>query len=138
MSWRDWTKRQKLRLQMAQLGRDLSAIISQYERVSAVSSRTVSNRIQHASSDYWKAVKAYSNEEFDKAQRLVSAGILEIKFIKQLLDAETTERELGEGVFFEFAGKKDHSKIEQIDAALELASVEILSFLSQCKKARGQ
>lgn len=138
MSWRDWSSRQKLRLQLAQLGRDLSVILSHYENVSAVSSRTVAQRIHHASSDYWKAVKAYSNEEFDRARRLVSAGALEIKFIKQLLEAETTERELGESVFFEFATEKDKVRVEQISSSLELASIEILSFLAECKKARGQ
>jgi hypothetical protein len=125
-------------LQLAQLGRDLSVILSHYESVSAVSSRTVAQRVQHASSDYWKAVKFYSNDEFDKARRLVSAGALEIKFIKQLLEAETTERELGESVFFEFATEKDQVRVEQISSSLELASIEILSFLAECKKARGQ
>ncbi len=138
MSWRDWSNRQKLRLQLAQLGRDLSVILTHYESVADVSSRTVAQRIHHASSDYWKAVKAYANEEFDKARRLVKAGALEVKFIKQLLEAETTERELGESVFFEFATEKENVRVEQISSSLELASIEILSFLSECKKARGQ
>lgn len=83
-------------------------------------------------------MKAYANEEFDKARRLVKAGALEVKFIKQLLEAETTERELGESVFFEFATEKENVRVEQISSSLELASIEILSFLSECKKARGQ
>ena len=122
---------------MGQLGRDLSVLLAQYEQVSAVSSRTVSYRMHQASSDYWKSVKAYSNEEFDLAKRLVTAGMLEMKFIKQLMEAETTERELGEGVFFEY-GKRENARMDQIEASLDLASLEILSFLSACKKARGQ
>lgn len=136
MTWRDWSNRQKLRLQLAQLGRDLSIVLGQYESVSAVSSRTVALRVHHASSDYWKAVRAFTNQEFEKARRYVSAGALELKFVKQLLDAETTERELGESVFFEFAGEKEQVKAEQIASALERVSIELLAFQSECKKAR--
>lgn len=137
VSWRDWSSRQKLRLQLARLGRELAAIKSEFAIVSSVSSRMLANRIQHASSDYWKAVEAYSRDEFQKARSLTAAGLVESKFIRKLLEAETTERELGEGVFFEYGDKSDsHSNLDRMDAALELISIELNSFLGDCKRAK--
>src|SRR5579883_807474 len=107
MSWRDWPNRQKLRLQLAKLARQLSSIRNEFATVSTVSSRMVANRVQHASSDYWKAVDAYSRDEFQQARSLVAAGLVEAKFIRKLLEAENTERELGDGVFFEYGDKSD-------------------------------
>lgn len=137
MSWRDWSSRQKLRLLLVRLGRELAAIENDFALVSAVSSRMLANRIQHAYSDYWKAVEEYSRDEFQKARSLVAAGLVESKFIRKLLDAETTERELGEGVFFEYGDKSDiNSSLDRMDAALELVSIELNSFLGDCKRAK--
>lgn len=137
MSWRDWSNRQKLRLQLSRLGQELAAIKSEFELVAKVSSRMVANRIHIASSDYWKAVEAYGRDEFEEARQLVSAGLVETKFIRKLLEAETTERELGESVFFEYADKSDsHSNMERVEMALELVAVELNSFIADCKRAR--
>lgn len=122
---------------MAKLGQDLAAIKSEFELVSKVSSRMVANRIHLASSDYWKAVEAYSKDEFENARHLVSAGLVETKFIRRLLEAETTERELGEGEFFEYADKSDgNASLDRVDTALELVAVELLTLLEDCKRAR--
>jgi hypothetical protein len=137
MSWRDWSGRQKLRLQLARLGQELTAIKNDFDLVSQKSSRMVANRIQHATSDYWKSVEAYSADEFETAKHLVAAGLVELTFIHKLLEAETTERELGAGEFFEYADKSDHhSSLDRIEVALELISVELNSFLGDCKRAR--
>lgn len=126
-----------MRLQLAKLGKELAKIKAEFELVSAVSSRMVANRIHNAASDYWKAVEAYSHDDFDKARHLVSAGLVEARFIYKLLEAETTERELGESVFFEYADKSDSSSsIDRIEAALEIISVELNSMLGDCKRAR--
>lgn len=122
---------------MARLGQELAAVKNEFELVSQKSSRMVANRIQHASSDYWKSVEAYSGDDFELAKSLVSAGLVELKFIQKLLEAETTERELGDSEFFEYADKSDHhSSLDRIDTALELVSVELNSFLGDCKRAR--
>ncbi len=124
---------------MAKLGQDLAAIEAEFSHVSALSSRMVTNRIQHASSDYWKAVEAYSRDEYEKAKQLVSAGLVEMKFIHKLLDAETAERELGESVFFEYADKSDsHTSIDRIDTILELVYMELISLGIDCRKADKQ
>jgi hypothetical protein len=122
---------------MARLGQELASVKNEFELVAKDSSRMVANRIQHASSDYWKAVEAYSGDDFELAKSLVSAGLVELNFIKQLLMAETSERELGESDFFEYADKSDHhSSLDRIDTALELVSVELNSFLGDCKRAQ--
>lgn len=122
---------------MARLGQDLSAIKTEFELVAQKSSRMVANRIHHAASDYWKAVEAYSADEFETAKQLVSAGLVELSFIRQLMDAETAERELGTSDFFEYADKSDHrSTIDRIESSLELIYVELNSFLGDCKKAK--
>lgn len=122
---------------MARLGQELSAIKSEFDLVSDLSSRMLANRVQHAASDYWKAVEAYSKDDFEKARQLVKAGLVETGFIRKLLEAETTERELGESVFFEYADKSDgQSSLARIDASLELISLELNSFIADCKKVR--
>jgi hypothetical protein len=122
---------------MARLGQQLAAIKTQFELVADSSSRMVANRIQHASSDYWKAVQAYSADDFELAKSLAAAGLVEMKFIQKLLEAETTERELGESEFFEYADKSDHgSSFDRVETALEMVSVELNSFLGDCKRAR--
>jgi hypothetical protein len=137
VSWRNWSNRQKLRLQLARLGQDLQTIKTEFDLVSQESSRMVANRIHHAASDYWKAVEAYAGDNFETAKNLVSAGLVEVSFIRKLLEAETTERELGESDFFEYGDKSDHhSMLDRIDMALELISVELNSFLGDCKRAR--
>ena len=122
---------------MSRLGQELSAVKNEFALVSQKSSRMVANRIHHAASDYWKAVEAYSGDDFEKAKQLVRAGLVEVSFIRKLLEAETTERELGNGEFFEYADKSDYrSSLDRIETALELVSVELNSFLGDCKRAR--
>ncbi len=122
---------------MSRLGQDLEAVKAEFELVSKQSSRLVANRIQHAASDYWKAVESYSGDDFETAKHLVSAGLVELNFIHKLLEAEITERDLGDSEFFEYADKSDsHSSLDRIDTGLELISVELKSFLGDCKRAR--
>lgn len=135
MVWQNWTEKQRLRLELAGLGKQISALKQQYELVASVSSRMVGNRIHLASADYWRAVKLYSREEFAAARNMVNAGLVEIKFIRQLLSAETAERELGEGVFFEYADKADReSSIERIDQLLNEIALELQSLASHCRR----
>ena len=137
MSWRDWSNRQKLRLQLSRLGQELATIKTEFGFVAAVSSRMVANRIHLAASDYWKAVEAYSRDEFEEARLLVKAGLVETGFIRKLMDAETAERELGESIFFEYADKKDtQASLTRIESSLDLISIELQSLLVDCKKAR--
>lgn len=138
MSWRDWSNRQKLRLQLSRLGQELATIKTEFGLVAEVSSRMVANRIHLAASDYWKAVDAYSRDEFEESRLLVKAGLVETAFIRKLMDAETAERELGESAFFEYGDKSDaQASLSRIEAALDLVSVELQSFLIDCKKARN-
>ncbi len=135
MSWQNWTEKQKLRLELAGLGRQVSALKQEYELVASVSSRMVGNRIHLASADYWNAVKLYSRDDFAAARNVVNAGMVEIRFIRQLLDAETAERELGEGVYFEYADKADRqSSIERIDQCLNEIALELQSLASHCRR----
>ena len=122
---------------MAKLGQDLTAIQTEFDLVSSVSSRMVANRIHYAASDYWKAVDAYSRDNFEEARLLVKVGLVETGFIRKLLDAETAERELGESVFFEYADKNDsQSSLSRIDAALAMIWVELNLFILDCKKRK--
>lgn len=137
MTFKDWSTRQKLRLQMAKLGQDLTALKTEFDLVASVSSRMVANRIQHASSDYWKAVDAYSRDSLDETRALVKVGLLETAFIRKLMDAETAERELGESIFFEYADKSDaESSLSRIEASLATIWVELNLFLLDCKKGK--
>lgn len=135
MSWQNWVDRQKLRLDLAELGRLVSALKTEYEVVASVSSRMVGSRINGASADYWRAVKSFSKEDFDTARNMVAAGMVEAEFIRKLLDAETAERELGEGVYFEYADKSDKgSSIARIEQSLMEVAIELQSLASYCRR----
>ena len=135
MTWQDWAERQKLRLELATLGQHVNALKEQYELVASASSRMVGNRIHQASADYWHAVKAFAKEDYATGKNMVNAGMLEVSFIRQLLDAETAERELGEGVYFEYADKADKkSSFERIDQALSEIALELQSLASHCRR----
>lgn len=135
MVWQTWTDRQKLRLELAALGRQISALKREYELVASVSSRMVGNRIHLASADYWQAVKLFSRDELEATRNIVSAATVEAKFIRQLLDAETAERELGAGVYFEYADKADRkSSIERIEHSLNEIAMELQSLASHCRR----
>lgn len=130
-----WSEKQSLRLQLSKLGQSLTALKNAFETVSDLSSKMVAGRINRVSADYWKAVDAYSNEDFEKAGRLVTVGLLEAGFVAKLMEAETTERELGESQFFEYADKSDKkSSLERINDALDLIAIELGMLHSDCKK----
>lgn len=138
MSWKDWSNRQKLRLQLSELGQLLNSLKSAFEQVSDLSSRMVASRVNRALANYWKAVEAYEREDFEKARKLIAVGLVEAGFIARLLEAETTERELGESAFFEYADKSDSkSSLERIEQALELVGIELDLFLTECKKRKA-
>jgi hypothetical protein len=135
MGWQDWGDRQKLRLELATLGKHVSALKEEYELVSSVSSRMVGNRIHQVSADYWRAVKLFGREDFAAARNMVDAGMVEIGFIRKLLDAETAERELGEGNYFEYADKSNkQSSFARIEQALDQIALELQSLASHCKR----
>lgn len=124
---------------MTKLGQDLSAIKTEFDLVATVSSRMVANRIHQASSDYWKAVDSYSQDNFEEARLLVKAGLVETAFLRKLMDAETTERELGESIFFEYADKSDNQQsLTRIDASLAMIWVELNLLMLDCKKGKSQ
>lgn len=135
MSWQDWAERQKLRVELATLGRHVSVLKTEHEMVAAVSSRMTSSRIHRASADYWRAVKAFSKEDFDSARNMIDAGMVEVAFIRKLLDAETAERELGEGLYFEYADKADKkSSLARIDRSLLEVALELQSLVNHCRR----
>lgn len=135
MSWQDWAARQKLRVDLATLGRHVSALKTEHEMVASVSSRMVGSRIHRASADYWRAVKAFSKEDFDSARNMIDAGMVETTFIRKLLDAETAERELGEGHYFEYSDKTDkHCSLARIDRSLMEVALELQSLVSYCRR----
>lgn len=135
MSWQDWAERQKLRVELATLGRHVSALKTEHEMVATVSSRMTSSRIHRASADYWRAVKAFSKEDFDSARNMIDAGMVEVAFIRKLLDAETAERELGEGLYFEYADKADKkSSLARIDRSLLEVALELQSLVNHCRR----
>jgi hypothetical protein len=92
-----------LRKDLQELALRLSSLRAAYEDPHRKYSEMVSNRIQNALSDYWRAVDAAAVRKFNRCARLTRAGKLEADFIKQLMDAENAEAELGEGEFFEFS-----------------------------------
>lgn len=129
------SEKQKLRLELLSLGQRLTKLKREFALVSEVSSHMVVGRLQRSLSDYWKACKAYEREDFFKASRMVEAGRVEVEFIQALLDAETAERELGEGVFFEFGDKKDEgSNAERIDKALAGLTLEFQSIVGEVRR----
>lgn len=136
MTFGDLITRQKLKAALLRVGTKLAAIKHRYQSVATVSSRMVGNRIQEAQADYWKAVKAADADNYKRASALVTAAQVEIGFIEQLLDAETTERELGESVFFEYSDKSDaQSRTERLKRSLNTVDLELQALVLACKRA---
>ncbi len=131
----DWSTQQKLRVSLMQVATKLAAIKHRYQLVAAVSSRMVGNRIQEAQADYWKAVKAFDADNYKKTATLVKAALVEIGFIEQLLDAETTERELGESVFFEYGDKHNAAASQaRLKRSLDCLAVELQALAVAAKR----
>lgn len=99
------------------------------------SSRLVFNRVQQLNSDYWRAAQAYARGKLKAANRYVAAGFIEVDFIKMLMDAETAERVLGEGEFFEFADKSDpKSNLARLESGLNRLEEEFTGLLQDIRE----
>jgi hypothetical protein len=117
--------------QLETLALSLAEVRASYEDPGRKYSRMVGNRIQNASGDYWRAVDALGIRDFQKCKRLTRSSRLEVSFIKQLMEAENTEVELGEGEFFEFSD--DQPLARKLDAFLHDEELELLSLAAEAK-----
>lgn len=137
MFWRNFWNDQKRRLALTELGQNLAAIKQEHALIADRTSPMIGSRIRCVESDYWKAVAAYSRQDGRLLSNLVSAGSLEIEFIRKLMEAETTERELGESMFFEYGDKSNsRSSRQRLDKNLQAIACELVDLLESCKRAR--
>jgi hypothetical protein len=121
-----------LRKELEELALALASLRVAYQDTQRKYSAMVGNRIQNALSDYWRAVDALATRNFRRCGRLIRAGRLEASFIKQLLEAEDAEFQLGEGEFFEF------SDVDALTAKLtdflKQLELELLALGAEAKK----
>lgn len=123
-----------MRRRLAAIGAELSRLLADFETVKGTSSKTVTNRADRAVDDYWLAVDAFAKDKFDTARQSIAAAYLEARFLDQLLRAEAVERELGEGVMFEFSQTvSDQEVAERIGSNLHQIGIELYSLLQDVR-----
>ena len=91
----------------------------------------IGNRMQSSVSKYWQAVQALTDDDLEYAGQQIAVCQLEANFIEKLMEAETAERELGEGEFFEFSGTNDEMK--KIERDVNKLKFELQSVLSEIR-----
>lgn len=95
----------------------------------------IGNRMESVVSKYWQAVEGLTEDDLDFAAQQISVCALEANFIEKLMEAETAERELGEGEFFEFSGG-DNAEMKKIERDVNKLRFELQSVLSDIRKLR--
>ncbi|MFN8657629.1 MAG: hypothetical protein U0105_14910 [Candidatus Obscuribacterales bacterium] len=133
MSVKHWGDRELLKRKLAGIASRLTLLKTNYA-ASGPWSRMIGNRIQSSFSKYWKAVEALTEDDLDFAGQQIAVCALEAGFIEKLMEAETAERELGEGEFFEFSGSNDEMK--KIERDVNKLKFELQSVLSEVRRLR--
>ena len=135
MPLHDWLVRESLRRRLAVLAVALSELSADFEVVRSVSSETVSDRLEQAVNDYWRAVKAFEKDCFVEARQSIAAAFLEVEFVRSLMAVETVERELGEGDLFELSIPLDSKQASaRIQSDLKQITVELFNVLETARK----
>lgn len=112
-----WLEKESARRQLVILGRDVARIQLAMARAEGQSSRALTGRVQDLVADYWRAMDEYLAENAADAIRLTSAAFLQVDFITGLLEAESAERELGEGMLFELDEPSDPQALKELVSA---------------------
>lgn len=133
MSVKHWGDRELLKRKLAGIASRLTLLKTNYA-ASGPWSRMIGNRIQSSFSKYWKAVEALTDDDLEYAGQQIAVCTLEAGFIEKLMEAETAERELGEGEFFEFSGSTDEMK--KIERDVNKLKFELQSVLSEVRRLR--
>lgn len=133
MSVKQWSERELLKRKLATTAARLTLLKTNYASAGPWS-RMIGNRIQSSLGKYWNAVEALIQDNLPYASQQISVCTLEFDFIQKLMEAETAERELGEGEFFEFSGSSDEMK--QIERSTNRLKFELQSVLSEVRSIR--
>lgn len=133
MSVKQWSEREVLKRKLAACAARLTLLKTNYAGAGPWS-RMIGNRLQSSLGKYWNAVEALIEDDLTFAAQQISVCTLEFDFIQKLMDAETAERELGEGEFFEFSGSSDEMK--QIERNANRLKFELQSVLSEIRSIR--
>lgn len=133
MSVKEWGDREILKRKLAGIASRLTLLKTSYA-ASGPWSRMIGNRMQSIVSKYWQAVQALTEDDLEYAGQQIAVVQLEANFIEKLMEAETAERELGEGEFFEFSGTNDEMK--KIERDVNKLKFELQSVLSEIRRQK--
>jgi len=134
MSLQNWLVRESLRRRLAVLAETLSELVADCEAVKLASSKTVAARVQTATEDYWAAVKAFGDDDFEAAGQATTASAIQVDFARKLMRTETAERELGHGRLFELGTTlTEAQQIELLKTNLKQITFELSNVFDAVK-----